>query len=293
VRACLPELAAENLLFEPAARNTAACCAYAALEIARREPDAVQLVMPADHVISPPEKLRATLAAGAELAATSGALVTFGIRPTHPATGFGYIEQGERAPDAQGHAVHEVARFVEKPDLERAESFLATGRFLWNAGIFAWTGKAILDAFERHAPDISQPLREVLGDPARLAEVYPKLPSRPVDVAILEQAERVLTLPIDYDWNDVGSWSALAEIAEPDTAGNWPSLTDGAELIAEDSAGNIAYAEGNELIALVGVQDLVVVRSGHITLVCPRDRAQDVKRIVERLAKSERGQRHL
>ena len=293
VRACLPELPERNLLFEPVARNTAPCVAYAALEIARRDPHAVQLVMPADHVISPPEKLRATLAAGAALAASSGALVTFGIRPTYPATGFGYIEQGDTAPAQDGHAVHRVARFVEKPDKETAERFLATERFLWNAGIFAWTGEAILAAYERHAPDTTGPLAPAIGDPAQLEQVYPTLPARPVDVAILEKAEQVLTVPIEYAWNDVGSWAALAELGPPSEDGNWTSLTSGAELATEDAGGCVVHAEGDELIALVGVQDLIVVRAGDATLVCPRDRAQDVKKIVEQLQRRPGGERRL
>ncbi len=293
VRSCLPELPEENLLFEPSARNTAACVALAALETQRRDPNAVQVVMPADHVIDPPEKLRATLRAGAEQARASGSLVTFGIRPDHPATGFGYIELGEAAGERGGHAVHRVSRFVEKPNRERAEQFLATGRFLWNAGIFAWTSRAILEAFEQFEPEISGPLGPAMGDAALLDSIYPQLPAKPVDVAILERAENVLTLPIDYAWNDVGSWSALAELGAPDSNGNWAALAGDSELIAEDAQGCIAWAEGDEVIALVGVKDLVVVRSGDATLVCPRDRAQDVKKIVEQLDRDRRGQRRL
>ncbi len=296
VRACLPELPQRNLLFEPKARNTAACVAYAALEIERRDPDAVQLVMPADHVIDPPEKLRATLAAGAALARTSGALVTFGIRPTYPATGFGYIEQGDAhpgQPEQSEHLAFRVSRFVEKPDLRTAQDFLASGKFLWNAGIFAWTSRSILEAFESLASDISVPLRSAVGDPARLAQVYPELRSTPVDVAILERAQNVLTVPIDYAWNDVGSWAALAELGPPDASGNWRSLGPDAELVLEDSTGCVTWAEGDDLIALIGVQDLIVVRAGDATLVCPRDRAQDVKRIVEQLSCMPRGERRL
>lgn len=293
VRACLPELPEENLLFEPSARNTAACVALAAFETRRRDPNAVQVVMPADHVIEPPERLRATLQAGAAEARARGALVTFGIRPTHPATGFGYIEQGAAVGERDGHGIHQVSRFVEKPDRARAEQFLATGKFLWNAGIFAWTSEAILNAFERFEPGIWGPLGPAVGDPAQLGEVYPSLPAKPVDVAILERADNVLTLPIDYAWNDVGSWSALAELGPPNEDENWTALTGGAELIAEQSSGCITWAEGDELIALVGVKDLVVVRAGDATLVCPRDRAQDVKKIVERLARDRRGSQRL
>lgn len=283
VEACLPELPRGNLIAEPTGRNTAACTALAALEVARRDPQAGLFVLPADHVIEPAERFRATLAAGLAEARAHGTLVTFGIQPTSPATGYGYIELGDALAVLQGQAVHAVKRFVEKPDRARAEAFLETGRFLWNAGIFAFTAEAILAAFRRHAPGILAALEPVVGDPARLAAAYGRVESVPIDVAIFEKAENVRTLRIDYRWNDVGSWSALAEIGHPDAGGNYKALGPLAKLIAEESRGNVVYSEGDDLIALVGVQDLVVVRSGRVTLVCSRERAQDVKRIVERL----------
>lgn len=291
VRGCLPELPRENLLCEPCARNTAAAVALAAVEIERRAPEAVQLVLPADHVIAPTASFRASLAAAAEEARASQALLTFGIRPTFAATGYGYIECGEQLGERAGQPVLRVARFVEKPARAKAEEFLATGRFLWNAGIFAWSTRAILAAFERDAAAILAPLRAA-RTAAQLAACYPKLPAQPVDIAILEKAPNVRTLPIDYTWNDVGSWAALPEIRRADEDGNFAFLSGGARLIAEQARGCVVYAEGAELIALVGVEDLVVVRAGGATLVCPRERAQDVKKIVERLEK-ERGEEWL
>jgi mannose-1-phosphate guanylyltransferase len=290
VREALPDLAPENLLAEPAARNTAPCVALAAHELARRDPDSVMVVLPADHVIQPAEDFRASLAAGAVEAAESGTLVTFGVRPDHPATGYGYIEAGEELRRVAEHPVHRVARFVEKPDLERAKEFLASGRFLWNAGIFVWTTRAFREAVRTHAPDLAAGCERIEGG-AALGDVYGTLPAEPVDVAILERADNVRTIPLEYSWKDVGTWAALPDLSEPNDGTNWSALTDGARLVAEDADGCVAYAEGDELIALVGVKDLVVVRAGNATLVCPRERAQDVKRIVARL--EEEGRRFL
>jgi mannose-1-phosphate guanylyltransferase len=290
VRECLPELPAENLIAEPVARNTAAAVALGAFEVARRNPRAVQIVLPADHHIEPVDRFRATLHAGAVDAARHGGLVTFGIEPTHPATGYGYIETGERLREVEGHAVRAVTRFVEKPNRERAEEFLATGRFLWNAGIFCWRVDAILADYERFLPALHHALRDLASGDPRLSQVYPDLPSLPVDVAILERAQDVRTLPIDYTWNDVGSWAALHDLEPAGTDGNWRRLVEGAEFLVQDATGCLAYSEDPELIAVVGVSDLIVVRAGRATLVCPRERAQDVKKIVDALRERAAGE---
>ncbi|MHC4262751.1 MAG: mannose-1-phosphate guanylyltransferase [Planctomycetota bacterium] len=283
VAECLPDLPRENLIAEPTARNTSAAVALGAFEVARRNPDGVQVVLPADHHIAPVEAFRATLRAGAQEADSERGLITFGIRPDHPATGYGYIETGDRCREVDGHPVHAVSRFVEKPDRARAEEFLASGNFLWNAGIFCWRADAILDALATHQPEIHTALAGVAADDPKLAEVYPALPSISIDVGVMERAADVRTIPIDYTWNDVGSWSALADVDEAGDDGNWRRLAEGAELLTADAKGCIAYADDPELIAVVGLDDVVVVRAGKRTLVCPRDRAQDVKRIVEAL----------
>jgi mannose-1-phosphate guanylyltransferase len=283
VRAALPELPSENILAEPAARNTAPCVAWAAEEVARRASGAVQVVLPSDHVIRPLAAFQRTLVAAVEEAAETRALVIFGVRPDHPATGYGYIEAGAPAGLRHGTPVYLVERFVEKPARERAEAYLAGGRHLWNSGMFVWSTDAIQEALARHVPEIPSGLARVrAGEP--LASVYPTLPNVAIDVAVLERASNVRMLPIDYTWSDVGSWAALPEIHAHDPAGNVPVLSGGARLVAEDAERCLAYAEGDEVVALVGVRDLVVVRAGNATLVCPRERAQDVKRIVERLA---------
>jgi len=282
VHAALPRLPRENVLAEPVGRNTAPCVGFAAHEVERRSANAVQVVLPSDHVIRPTEAFQRTLRAAVEEAASAEALITFGVRPDHPATGYGYIEAGAGRGAREGIPVLEVQRFVEKPDRARAEQFLASGRFLWNSGMFVWHTRAIQAALRRFVPEIPRAFERVAaGEP--LEQAYAGLPSAPVDVAVLERADNVRMLPIDYSWSDVGSWAALAQIHPRDEGGNWPVLSGGARLVSEDSAGCTVYAEGREVVALVGVQDLVVVRAGNATLVCPRERAQDVRRIVERL----------
>lgn len=284
VREHLPELPAENVLAEPCARNTAACVAWAALEVERRAPDALQLVCPADHVIAPVEKFAATVRAACDAARESGGLFTFGVRPTHPATGYGYIETGDVVATVDGHDVHAVARFVEKPDRARAEQFLATGRFLWNAGIFGWRTRDVLDGLAEHAGDILEPLRGAVGGSASIDDVYAELRKAPIDVALMERAGDVRTVPIDYTWSDVGSWTALEELNPADGDGNRTNFAlDGATLVSVDSSGCIVHAEADEVVALVGVKDLVVVRAGDATLVCPKGRDQDVRDVVQRL----------
>jgi mannose-1-phosphate guanylyltransferase len=282
VRECLPALPPENLLAEPEARNTSACIALASFEVERRDPLAVQLVLAADHVIEPVQDFRATVRAAARAAADGAHLITLGVRPDHPATGYGYLKVGDQVDTVEGQPVFEVSRFVEKPDRATAESFLRAGRFYWNSGMFVWRTDAILDAFLRLMPEVHAGLRDA-PTRAALAAAYRGLPSVPVDKGIMERASNVRMLPIDYRWNDVGSWSALTGVLARDAAGNWPALSGGARLIAEDAEGCVAYAEGPELIALLGVRDLVVVRSGNATLVAPRERAEEVKRLVERL----------
>jgi mannose-1-phosphate guanylyltransferase len=273
VRESLPDLPEENILAEPVGRNTAACCAWAALEVQQRDPDAMLAVLPADHVIESAASFRASCETAIQAALQPGTLVTLGIQPTFPATGYGYIECGEPSGE-----LRQVKRFVEKPDATRARQFLDSGNFLWNAGIFVWSADSILAAFREHAADILQPLES-----GEARDVYAGLPARPVDIAILEKADRVQVLPIQYGWNDVGSWSALAEVLPADADGQ--VVGGDARLVTVDSKNCIAYGEDSETIALIGVEDLIVVRSGNATLVCPRDRAQDVRRIVEQLEK--------
>jgi len=276
----LPRLPPENLLSEPLGRNTAACVAWAAIEIGRREPDSVQAVLPSDHVIAPAKEFRKTLLAAAEEASESGALLTFGIRPTSPATGYGWIEAGPAVAQRRGMPVLRVERFVEKPDRPRAEAFLASGHHLWNSGMFVWRTESILQSLREHAGQLHERLRRAL-DEGTIETAYADLPSISIDVAVLEKAGHVRVVPVDFTWSDVGSWNALPGSLPVDDAGN--CAAGGALLLAEASTGCVAWGKKGELTALLGVHDLVVVHAGKVTLVCPRDRAEDVRRLVARL----------
>lgn len=293
VRECVPEVPSENLVFEPEARNTAAAVALAGFTVAQRDPEAVQLVLPADHVIEPAASFQATMAAGAAEAHESGALVCFGIQPTFPATGFGYIQAGETLGERDQHSVRQVQRFVEKPDEERAKAFLAEGGFTWNAGIFAWRSDAILSAFESLEPEMHAQLARAFDGRSALGDVYPKLKKAPVDVAIMERHNDVRTLPITYRWSDVGAWNALCDLAPAGADGNWHVTGESTRVVTHDAADNLVFAEGDEVVALVGVSGLVVVRAGDATLVVPTERAQEVKRIVEALGADEALKRFL
>ncbi len=282
VRRTLRHLPRENLILEPEGRNTAPGIALASLVLDERDPDSVQAVLPADHVIEPENSLRRSLRLAAEEAASGSYLITLGVRPTHPATGYGYIELSTELARREGTPLYAVERFVEKPDLARAQSFLATGRHLWNSGMFAWSTRTILQAYRALQKDLLEGLERGRSR-GTLAAEYAKLTSVPVDTAILERASNLRVFPIEYSWNDVGSWAALPEVVAADASGNFAALAGGARIVAEDSSGCVVFAEGREIIALLGVRDLVIVRAGDATLVCPRERAQDVRRIVERL----------
>jgi len=275
-QAALKELPDSGFLAEPIGRNTAASAAWAAVEVARRNPNAVLAVLPADHVIADQEGYRDSMRAAIELAANEDVLVTFGIQPTHPATGYGYIESGAERGES---GFRDVERFVEKPDVARAEEFLTSGSFLWNSGMFIWRAEVLLEAFRRHAPEVLEPIEHM--NSSEVAAVFADLPSLPVDKAILERADNVCVLPISWTWSDLGSWTSLHEVLGVDDDGN--CAAGGAKLLAEDSSSCTVFTEGEEHVALLGVEGLVVVRSKGVTLVCPANRAQEVRRIVDRL----------
>jgi len=284
VRETLPDLPEENILAEPEARNTGPCVALAAFEIKRRDPDSIQILLPADHVIRPPQAFHRSLLAAAEEANQLGSLIVFGIRPSHPATGFGYIEAGEMSREVRHTPVYRVRQFVEKPDLRKAQEFLFQGSFFWNAGIFVWHTDAICQAIADHMPECSESL-SVKRDPEDLARRYHELPAQSIDVAVMERAPNVRMLPIDYFWSDVGSWDALGNVLEKDEEGN--VVSGGAQLMTESSRSCIAHAPAGEMVALIGVHNVVVVHEGNATLVCHRDRVQDVRALVERMRAGE------
>lgn len=284
-RALLPEIPAENVVGEPEGRDTAACVGLAAVLLLERDPDAICLVLPADHVIGEEEKFRSALDVGLAHVSCHGGLMTFGLKPRFPATGFGYLHIGEKVQEAGAGDVHRLDGFVEKPDAETARSYLEDGNYLWNAGIFAWKAKDLLVEIRRQLPLLAEGLDEISaasvvarGDVLR--RVYPGLPRISVDFGIMEQAEQCWVIPVDYPWSDVGSWPALKAVLPADAQGN---LLEG-RVLALDCQNLIARSEG-PLIAAASLEDLVIVATADAVLVLPGFQAQRVKELVGALEK--------
>ena len=274
-RRMLPELPPENVLVEPEGRNTAPCLALALVEIERRIPSGVMVVLSADHWIGDPDLFLEDVETAVKHAAWERELVVFGIRPTYPETGYGYIE-------AEGHGpVLKVKAFREKPPMEVAIQYLESGRHFWNAGMFVWTLEDFRAALERHAPEVLKPLDAWVAagaDPAALAEAYRQLPEAAIDVALMEKADQVAVVPTRFRWSDVGSWPAALEFHAPDEDGN---VVKGQAILLDTR--DSAFFGGKRLIAASGVKDLIVVDDEDALLICHRDKAQSVKKIVERL----------
>lgn len=293
IAAQLPEIPSGNLIAEPAPRDTAACVALAAMCVAHDDPDGVMVVMPADHVIRPESAFVRTIEAALKVIEKEPeALVTFGIRPTRPETGYGYIEHAEEL-DRHGEVpVYRVAQFREKPDRPTAEQFLATGRFSWNSGIFVWKASTILAELARHRPSLFEamkPIRDALGTPGYdevLKSVFPTLEKVPIDKAVMEKSAHVRMLEVLFDWNDVGDWRALADLEAGDDNGN---VVQGAVKIA-DCADSIIVNEDGKLIAALGLEGVVVVVSGSVTLVAKKDKLDSLKALVESLGASGHGE---
>ncbi|HEY0706631.1 MAG TPA: mannose-1-phosphate guanylyltransferase [Polyangia bacterium] len=278
IRAELPELPAENVIAEPAARNTAAAVGLGAAAVARRAGEAAVLaVLPSDAFIGDEAGFARTVATA--VAEARGTIVTIGIKPTHPETGFGYLHLGAE----RGPGVFDVGAFVEKPNLEKARQYLAAGTYLWNSGMFFFTAGRMLAEAKRHMPALGEALASFVGAPdfdQAVNATYPSVPATSIDYGIMEKTEGIRVVPGDFGWNDVGSWAALGAIRPTDPAGNVVS----GEAVVADSAGNIVISEaGAPLVGVVGVEDLVVVATKDAVLVVKKKDAQDVKKIVEEL----------
>jgi len=281
-RAALPEVLPENVLVEPAARNTAPCIAWAAAVVARKDPQAILVVLPSDHHVANEEAFRESLRRAIE-SARAGTITTIGLQPTRPDTGFGYIEvePGEAA-------VVRGVRFVEKPDLARAEGFVAGGRHLWNGGMFIFRACDMLAAVRAHAGELAAKVDELdaaaeRGEEASaLARVFPTMPSISIDYAVMEKLEAIAVVRGDFGWSDIGSWQAAWELAKHDELGN--TVGEGAFFV--DAKGNhVVGASEKKVVVLLGVDDLVVVDTEDALLVAPRSRSQDVRAAVELLSK--------
>jgi len=275
VRRQLPEVPAAQVLAEPQGRNTAPAIAWAVASMPPARRGEPVLVLPADHRIGDGGSFRAALATAAE-AAARGEVLALGVRPRWAETGYGYLELGDALRDGSG--LVRVRRFVEKPDRARAEAFLQSGRHLWNGGIFAFRGDTLLELVRKHLPPLAQGLDAIGREPRRLVELYATLPAISIDHGVMEKLDALVTLPLDCGWSDLGSWEALAEVLPADRDGN---VAHG-EVVALESSRNLLWADQGT-IAVLGIDDLVVVRTGDAVLVMRKERSQEVRAIVDRL----------
>ena len=284
VRDLLKTFPKQNIIAEPAKRDTAAAVALGAGWVAACDHAATMLTLPADHVIADRGAFQETMKTAAAAAEETGALVTIGIKPNWACPGFGYIEQGEQV-RLRGDgkiAVHRVVRFREKPNVDLAESFLRKGNFRWNAGMFVWSVPTVLSEFNRHTPELADfisQVRSAKGLEKTLRERFAKLPRISFDYAIMEKADRVLVVEASFDWDDVGSWQAVARYFKKDEHGNVANRA----LTALGSSDNIVFNDGETTVALVGVHNLIVVRTGDAILICDRHDAEKIKNLVGKL----------
>lgn len=286
-----PQLPPGNVIAEPVGRDTAAAVGLAALLVGRRSPQATLAMLPADHVIHDAGAFRSVLDAAFAAAAAEPWLVTIGIRPAEPATGYGYIQRASMIARAEGRDVFEVKRFVEKPDLDTARAYLESGDYLWNAGMFVWSVPTIRAALAAHEPELAAGLAAIEGElqagrgvDDALAAHFQGLKKISIDYAVMEKAKNVVTIAATFDWDDVGAWPAIMRHLPADASGN---VLRGNALV-ESGDGNLVVSDSQHLVAVVGVDDLIVVHTPDATLVCPKAHAQRVKELLKRLEQDER-----
>jgi len=280
----LPQIPEKNIIIEPVGRNTAPCIGLAALHIKRKSPDDVMVVLPADHLITDGPRFRHLLSTAAEVAAQNDFLLTIGIQPTYPETGYGYLEQGILKATIKGEDIYEVKSIREKPTLEQAKVFLDKRGFYWNSGMFLWRADTILRAIKKWLPDLHQGLLRIEGaigtdEEKNIVErVYRMISSISIDYGVMEKADNVLLVKGDFGWSDMGSWDALWEVLEKDECGN---AAHGKTLFIGIDATNSLIQSSRKLVAMVGVEDLIVVETEDSLLICKRGCSQDVKKVVE------------
>jgi len=285
----LPEIPRENILIEPIGRNTAPCICLAALWVEKKEPGATMAVLPADHYIGIPQAFCRCLESAAEAVRQLDALVTIGIKPRSPETGYGYIQCGKETGTYKGQAAYRVQQFHEKPSLEKARGFLAQENFLWNSGMFIWKAATILAEIKTCLPQMYAALAGVapqLGTAQAQQAIdaaYQNIEGISIDYGVMEKSSRVAILKGDFGWSDVGSWSAMYDISEKDAQEN---VLRG-DVIAVDARGSLVYSP-RKLTAIVGLDNVVIVETEDALLVCAKDKAQDVKKVVDILEQQEK-----
>lgn len=283
-----------NFVLEPDGRNTAPAIALAALEVVRRDPEALMLVVPADHVVTGQREFEAAVELASQLAA-EGYLVTFGIKPIRPETGYGYIRPNSNAVLGKRGALKgfRVQTFVEKPDAAKAAQYLKAKNYFWNSGMFVWRAATILDEIRRHQPALGKAMEEIQrlmssgASKHAIDDIYRRIEPVSIDTGVMEQSAKAAMVPVSFRWSDVGSWGSLDEVASKDKAGN--VIT--GRVVDIESTRSIVYAD-RRVVATIGLHDMVVVDTPDATLVCPKSRAQDVKKVVD-ILKQQKAPEHL
>ncbi|MCX6038883.1 MAG: mannose-1-phosphate guanylyltransferase [Chloroflexi bacterium] len=291
LKAQAPQLPAVNFLIEPMPRGTASVVGLAAAVLAKRDPEAVMLVLPADHFIRNRDLFHLVMRVAVQVA-RKDYLVTLGITPTFPATGYGYIQRDAILPEKFDYPVYRVLHFTEKPDEAKANIMLADGDHSWNSGMFIWRADRILDEFSRQMPDLKAALARIGAawgtseSEAVLRSAWPRLKPETIDYGIMEHAANVAVLPAGgLEWSDVGSWDSLFDVLLPDEGGN---VVVNSEHMPLETHNSLVYSSGKKLIVTIGVDDLIVIDSGDALLVCHRDQAQQVRQVIANLKKSQR-----
>lgn len=281
VKSQLPDMADHQILTEPVMRNTAPCVAYGSFKIENLNPDAAIVVAPSDHLILDEPAFISTIERSLKVATESDCLITLGIKPSRPDTGYGYIQYTDNVIEDD---FHKVKTFTEKPTLEIAKSFLQSGDFLWNAGIFVWSAKAIVKSFEQYLPDMNDIFSEAKSvyntdeEKKHIHTAYQRCTNISIDYGIMEKADNVYVIPSEFGWSDLGTWASVYELTEKDYVGN--AVIPSERVIMYDSSNCMVNVPGEKLVILQGLHDYIVVESNNSLLICPRDKEQSVKQVV-------------
>lgn len=285
----LPEIPLRNIIIEPEGKNTAPCIGLAALHIRKKVEDDIMIVLPSDHAIADSRKFVRVLKAAAKTASVNDALVTIGIKPFRPETGFGYIERGASLPNRSQEKIFRVKAIKEKPDFRHAKKFMESGRYYWNSGMFIWKASTILKSISLYLPLLYEGLSVIdkklgsAGESATVKNVYKNISSISIDYGVMEKARNVFVVEGNFGWSDVGSWDALWEISAKDKNNN--AFIGGGKVISEESGNSLVYSR-QKLVALSGISDLIVVETEDALLICRRGNSQNVKDIVKALEKN-------
>jgi len=281
VRTQLPDMADQQILTEPVMRNTAPCIAYGCFKIESINPNASIVVAPSDHLILDEGAFITAIEKSLKIASKNQCLITLGIKPSRPDTGYGYIQYTDQILDED---FHKVKTFTEKPTLDIAKTFIQSGDFLWNAGIFIWSADAILKAFSRYLPEMNEifaearPVYNSDNEKAHIHKTYLQCTNISIDYGVMEKADNVYVLPSEFGWSDLGTWASIYQLAEKDYVGN--VVIPSEKVIMYDSSNCMVNVPGEKLVVLQGLHDYIVVESNNTLLICPRDQEQNVKQVV-------------